>query len=439
MQSGQTVSENENSTGSRPLRVCFVVLDAYPAIDPRVEGGIGGVETRSWMLARALAQKDDYQVSFRIRHHQPVSQTEYDGVRLLPVSDRYSRLRTELSRKVIRTSRFPFVSVRGFSWSMIWQLPLLAVNQWTRPQTHSSDLRPVALYTNIDAEVLVCFGVNAVSASVIASAKASGKKSVLLIASDIDLDERYTADSDYVNIYHSPAKLCHYAVTHADQVIVQTPDQLKRLETNFERPGEVIGNPIDLEEWDARLQSAELPAEIQSQQDYVLWVGRAERHQKQPQLMPELARACPELPFLMIMNPSDRELERQVRADAPQNLQIVEKIPFDQMPAVYGHASVLVNTSSSEGFPNTFLQAAASGVPVASLCVGQDFLQDSGAGHCAGGSLERLAELLPEVIAGDVDYDPELARRYVCDHHSLTAQAERVAETLNRLTPDSHE
>ena len=438
MQSENSVSKNANLEQDEPLRVCFVVLNAYPAIEPRVAGGIGGIETRSWMLARALAQRDDFDVSFMIRHTKTILQDAYERVQILPIYDRFYKTRIEVSRNVTRKSGFPFLSIRRFSWKLSWQLPLLAVDQCLRPVTHSRDLRPLTIYSQVDADIFVCFGVNEVSASVISTAKSRGKKSVLFISSDIDLDERYTADSVYINIYHSPAGLCHYAVANADRIVVQTPEQLQLLERNFGREGGVIGNPIDLEEWDERLQSAELPAEIGILHDYVLWVGRAERNQKQPQLMPELARLCPEIPFLMIMNPSDKELEREVCRAAPDNLTIIERVPFPKMPAVYKHASALVSTSDSEGFPNTFLQAAASGVPIASLKVGEEFLDAASAGRSAGGSLKQLAEILKSILSGNGTHESALARRYVSDHHSLRSQVKCVVDLFTDLcsSPD---
>lgn len=437
-------STNEDNRGNddlvdRPLRVCFVVLDAYPAIEPRVSGGIGGIETRSWMFAKSLSERAEFDVSFMVRTPRRVMQSEYSGVKLLPIYDRFSQIRTEVSRSVKRKAGFPWLSFSEFRWKLFWQLPLLAFGECLRPVTHTRDLKPLKTYSQFFADIFVCFGVNAVSASVIATAKSQRKKSVLFISSDIDLDERYTPNSNYVNIYHSAGKACHFAVANADKVIVQTPEQLRLLKQNFQREGELISNPIDLEEWDEQLQSAESPAEIGELKHYVLWVGRAERNQKQPQLVPELARLCPELSFLMIMNPSDEELERQVRADAPQNLHIVEKIPFAQMPSVYQNASVFVNTSSSEGFPNTFLQAAASGVPIASLNVGEEFLREANAGETARGSLETLAKLVSQMFSNSVPREVSATKQYLNEHHELTMQIDRLEEMLKRTARSSSE
>jgi glycosyltransferase involved in cell wall biosynthesis len=428
-------NRSRDDSVDRPLRVCFVVLDAYPAIDSRVSGGIGGIETRSWLLARALSQQADIEVSFLVRTSETILKFEYDGVQIVPVYDRFAEIRNTVSRSVKRKQRFPWLSFKECRIELLWQLPVLALYEPFRPVFHakSDPVQPVKLFSEMNTDILACFGVNVVSAAVIASAKAAGKKSVLFIASDIDLDERYTAESDYVNIYHSPAKACHYSVENADQVIVQTPEQLKMLEENFGRSGELMGNPIDLEEWDHRLESSKLPAEVEGFDRYVLWVGRAERNQKQPQLMPELARLCPDQTFLMIMNPGDEQLAAEVRQSAPANLKIIDRVPFPDMPAVYRHAVALVNTSDSEGFPNTFLQAAASGVPVASFKVCEEFLEASKAGVCAQGSMEQLGGLVQEISIDKSNGNADSARDYICQHHDIRNSVSEVAKLLKRL------
>src|SRR5690606_20094280 len=71
-----------------PLRVCIVALNALPVIDSRVAGPIGGIETRSWMLARALAREPEIEVGFVVRHAKPLSQNEVEGVQLHLLRDR---------------------------------------------------------------------------------------------------------------------------------------------------------------------------------------------------------------------------------------------------------------------------------------------------------------------------------------------------------------
>jgi hypothetical protein len=94
---------------------------------------------------------------------------------------------------------------------------------------------------------------------------------------------------------------------------------------------------------------------------------------------------------------------------------------------------VLVNTSSLEGFPNTYLQAALSGVPVASLVVEQEFLNRTKAGICANGSLRIMADYVNDLWSGRATHDPAMARQYVIKHHGLTNSAQELAGLLKTV------
>jgi len=422
--------------GSASVKVCFTVLRAYPAIDPQCPGAIGGMETRSWLMARALAALPEFQVEFLVRVPQQVRRTEFEGVRIHAAVDRLSDIRSKVSANVNRANRFPWMRFRKFTPSLLWQIPLLACYEPFRPQTHASHdfRRPLSVYTQLSANVLVTFGVNVVSAAVVASAKASGKRTVLCVAHDDDLDERYRPDSNFVNAYNDPAPACHYALDQCDEIVVQTVEQRDLLQQRFGREGTVIENPIDLNEWDARSRSCGQSDEA-TEDRYVLWIGRAERTQKRPQFMPELARLCPELKFLMVMNPRDRELKAQIERDAPENLRLQGPVPFPEMPGLFQRATVLVNTSASEGFPNTFLQAAASGVPIASLDIGESFLKESNAGSCAEGSMERLSDIVQQ-YANRSERVPETAvREYLIQHHGLEVSIKKLAELIQKKSP----
>jgi glycosyltransferase involved in cell wall biosynthesis len=53
----------------------------------------------------------------------------------------------------------------------------------------------------------------------------------------------------------------------------------------------------------------------------------------------------------------------RLRAAGIQNLLFKGFVPFDEVGNDFNRASFLVNTSDSEGFPNTFMQAWARGIP----------------------------------------------------------------------------
>jgi glycosyltransferase involved in cell wall biosynthesis len=110
------------------------------------------------------------------------------------------------------------------------------------------------------------------------------------------------------------------------------------------------------------------------------------------------------------------------------------------MPRVFRGAAAYVSTSAAayEGFPNVFLQAAASGVPIASLDADCGFVEAQQCGLVAHGDLERLGEYLRAVWT-----DPrrgadegDRGRRHVRGRHDLPVIAARLAEALRETVRD---
>ena len=59
--------------------------------------------------------------------------------------------------------------------------------------------------------------------------------------------------------------------------------------------------------------------------------------------------------------------EIKKKAEKIGNLEFISNIPSKKIYKYYSEASILINTSSSEGFPNTFLESWANYTPIVSL------------------------------------------------------------------------
>lgn len=136
------------------------------------------------------------------------------------------------------------------------------------------------------------------------------------------------------------------------------------------------------------------------QRDRVLWVGTL-RALKQPDRFLDLAAALPEQRFVLVGGPGeDAALAQRVaaRAGGLPNLQFEGFVPYRQMSEYFQHARLLINTSTYEGFPNTFVLAWLHGAVVVSLGVDPDGqLTRAGLGAVARdpGELRQIvAELL---------------------------------------------
>lgn len=104
-----------------------------------------------------------------------------------------------------------------------------------------------------------------------------------------------------------------------------------------------------------------------------LWVSRC-MPIKRPELFLDLAAALPASSFRMICPAQDRGLWEIIagRSETLPNLQLVESVPYHRVQEEYDRARVFVNTSSWEGWPNSFIQAGLGGAALLSLEVNPD-------------------------------------------------------------------
>jgi hypothetical protein len=134
----------------------------------------------------------------------------------------------------------------------------------------------------------------------------------------------------------------------------------------------------------------------------VFWVANLKDF-KRPALFVELAesfRGRNDVKFLMAGRAPGGRRFRPLMDKIPTvgNLTYFGELPIDKVNDVMCSASVHVNTSSFEGFPNTFLQAWARGAVVASLAVDPDeeSMESLGIGYCAG-TMDRLRQFIDQL------------------------------------------
>ena len=409
-----------------------------PAIDPTAGQAVGGTETRAWLLARGLAA-GGRDVVFVVRSPGDPFERSVEGVTVVGVQDRWYQRYLNIGRSIERTSRWPRI-VRP-SWSLLRDLPLVVAHR-TLTRRRRDDFSPVARLLPIErAAVWVTFGVQTNSADVIRRCQQDAKPSVLMLGCDADVDPWFASEPERVTPYGDRGATCALILRHATRIVAQTPWQRDRLNERYGRGADVLPNPIDLDRWTARPnRETQTPGEHRSGR-HVLWVGRAEPVHKRPQEAIAIARLCPEIPFRMVMNPADPATGESVRKSQPENVTLVDFVPPDAMPQEMAAAVLLLNTSATEGFPNTFLQAAAAGRPIVSQTVLADWLHETGSGLCGEGDRERTATHVRELWANDgaADAIGRHGREAVAAKHGLTEVADRFAAILEEAAaPGGH-
>jgi len=224
-------------------------------------------------------------------------------------------------------------------------------------------------------------------------------------------------------------RLYRYGLRHASVVVVQTQQQLRLLKESTGRDSVLIRSTF----------SPPDESELRATRQHILWVGsfRAVKH---PETFLELAAGLPEHRFVMVggPGPGEEQLYEVIREKAGPipNLYLTGPVPHKDVGRYFSEAFAFVNTSSSEGFPNTYLQAWCRGVPVVGTFDPDEVISKYDLGrHCA--STDELRAAIRDLMADEEHRKAigERAVRYVKEHHSadaVTAQYDGLFTRLHR-------
>ncbi len=224
------------------------------------------------------------------------------------------------------------------------------------------------------------------------------------------------------------SSLYRYGIRRAAAVISQTEKQRLLMLENFGRETVLIRNGIAIPPalpppaGDADPRPGR-QARVPNEDSGFLWVGRFQGT-KRPNLALDLARALPDERFTVIGGYAGNERYAASITEAAKSIPNVEHIPFvppREMEAYYRGAYALLNTSTLEGFPNTYLHAWVQGVPVVTIEIDPDgILEKNGIGIVTG-SFERLVEAVRSIRSNGAMRSEMSARaiRYARANHDI--------------------
>ncbi|MBN2063572.1 MAG: glycosyltransferase, partial [Sedimentisphaerales bacterium] len=154
---------------------------------------------------------------------------------------------------------------------------------------------------------------------------------------------------------------------------------------------------------------------------HILWTGRSVAS-KQPEIFIELAKNNPQYQFVMICQKAtnDNNYQRLAKLACDiTNLELIERVPFSQIHTFFEQALAFVNTSTAEGFPNTFIQACIASTPILSLTVNPDgFLEKFDCGLCANSDQNKLNPCLQQLLE-NFDHYHTTTRNYALENHNI--------------------
>ncbi|MFC1808881.1 glycosyltransferase family 4 protein [Candidatus Omnitrophota bacterium] len=300
--------------------ITFISPQLYALLAPLSQSAVGGAERQFYLLGRALAQK---------------------GWRVVFVTARQKNKKADtLNIDWAEHHAIDFSYLGGNKFSFVRTvIRLFSIMKKTK-----TDYYVIKMPTHLLPFVCI-------------NAKIFRKKTIFWAQMDYDAipKKRRHMKALANTLTNFGLYLCH-------AIIAQHQDQVVAFKKYFKREAHVINSIADCLVNESH-QIA--PRDID-----VLWVGNASVH-KQYEYVYALAEQMPEISFVVIMNNSDssRYSLAETKANDIPNVSFKGQLSPFEAEAYFPRAKIVLNTSTVEGFPNTFLQAWINNTVVVSLRV----------------------------------------------------------------------
>lgn len=296
--------------------ICFVGLENLPVLAREYNAhGVGGEQVQQTLLSRAMVRRG-HRVAMVVLDYGQLDGEQWDGVTT------YKAYRPGAGLPGLR-----FVHPR---WTAMW-------NALRRADARTYYVSCAGMRVGLAA--MFC--------------RRHGRRLVFRTAHDNDcLPDKVLVE------YARDRRLYEYGIRRADAILTQSDRQQRDLLANYGLGSEVAGMLVE-----APIR----PTAYEERDLDVLWVNNLLGF-KRPDLLLELARRMPERRFAMIGGPAPGSPEPfatiQREAASCPNLSFLGRIPYHDVNDYYARAKVFVNTSDTEGFPNSYLQAWIRGTPL---------------------------------------------------------------------------
>ena len=348
--------------------VCFVGLENLPVLLPEFNHhGIGGEQVQQTLLAKAMA-RHGYIISMVVGDYGQKDGRKCDGV---------------TTYKAYKFSEgFPVVRYIYPRWTKLW-----------------------SALKRADADVYYVSCASMQVGLVVMFAKLNRKKVIFRIASDADCDP-----ANLLIKYWRDKKLYEYGLRRVTQILAQSQQQQKNLFINYGLNSSLATMMVDNSIQDYDFCKREIK---------VLWVSNL-RHLKRPDLALELASNIPEHDVHMIGGPigglDTYYSQIKEESDNIDNLYFHGRIAYHDINDYFQRAKVFINTSDTEGFPNSYLQSWIRGTPVIAFFDPDGIIEREGLGV----AVETIEEMI------------EVVKLYVTDAKIWKSASERCKSYMAR-------
>jgi glycosyltransferase involved in cell wall biosynthesis len=334
----------DDRPASRPS-ICFVGLPNLAVLAPEYDrSGAAGEPLQQTLLATALARRG-YRVSMVVVDHGQPDGATWEGVQTF--------------KAFARGAGLPLLRFVHPRWTGLW-----------------------SALSRADADVYYASCAGGLIGQVAMFCARRSKKFVFRAASDTDC----LPDALIINRWYWRDKwLYQHGLRHTSHVLVQSVRQQELMRGNFGIDSSIAGLIVRPARSDIEFRNREIDA---------LWVSNI-RSVKRPDVLLSVTDQLPNVSFHMVGGTvlGAEALFDTMRSQAASrnNVTFHGPVPYREVGSLYERARVFVNTSDVEGFPNTYLQAWASGTPVVAFFDPDGVIAREGLGMAVRSSEEMIA------------------------------------------------
>lgn len=295
------------------MKICLISPKSYPVLNPNIKSIFGGAEIQIINISKELSTNKNI------------------DVHLLVADYKQNKIETWNSLTVWKSIKF--------DKNIVYNIYIF-----------------LKIFLKIDADVYIQRTLTPYSWLIALLCKFLNKKFIYMVAHDSESD--LTHKMLKKKIGRAMAKI---TFKYSSEIIVQNEYQNINIKKYFSV------NPITIK------SGYPLPNKIiKVKKNNILWVARS-KEWKRPEIFISLAKKLPKYDFVMICPSAtgSNSYFATIKNDAKKisNLKFIDFVPFNKIQNFFNSANIFINTSTNEGFANTFIQSAIAGTPIISLSV----------------------------------------------------------------------
>jgi glycosyltransferase involved in cell wall biosynthesis len=213
--------------------------------------------------------------------------------------------------------------------------------------------------------------------------------------------------------YWRDRRLYEYGLRRADTILAQTSSQQRMLKEHYGLNSTLAVMMVEAATSDLAFEQRDVD---------VLWVNNLRRF-KRPELYLDLASQLPAARMHMVggSSPGFEDVYQELRKRLPEvsHLTYHGRVPYHDVNDLYERTRVFVNTSDTEGFPNSYLQAWVRGTPVVAFFDPDGVIAREGLGHTVT-SLPDMRQAVERLLQDPLRWAESSARcrRYMQIHYN---------------------